>query len=86
MKLVSDLEKAKIKQNNKLNSSSTDDDTTAQLDFQRKRLKCLFERAISHDSNCLDVSLWLKYIHYLVKITMKRTIKTYLLMLFNKIE
>jgi len=31
MKLVSDLEKAKIKQNNKLNSSLTDDDTTAQL-------------------------------------------------------
>lgn len=38
----------------------------APLDHDRLRLKCLFERAIADETNCLDVDLWIKYITYLV--------------------
>ena len=38
----------------------------SELNYLRKRLKCLFERAIADNSNCLDASLWLDYIYYLV--------------------
>ncbi|CAF0720727.1 unnamed protein product [Brachionus calyciflorus] len=37
------------------------------LEKSRVRVKCLFERAIADDSNCLNVNLWLKYIYYLIE-------------------
>lgn len=37
------------------------------LKASQNRTKCLFERAIADDSNCLNVDLWLKYSFYLVK-------------------
>lgn len=58
LKLVKDLESSS--KNSKLISNKNN-----QLDYHRLRLKCLFERAIADDSNCLDVNLWLKYINYL---------------------
>jgi squamous cell carcinoma antigen recognized by T-cells 3 len=37
----------------------------SELEYHQTRLKCLFERAIGDNSNCLNVSLWLQYTNYL---------------------
>lgn len=73
LKKITDLEKQKIKQNNKSNNETLAEEASTALTHQRERLKCLFERSLSDDSNCLDVALWLKYIHYLVSRGLKRT-------------
>lgn len=49
--------------NNKQSEQKLDED---ELQYCRRRIKCLFERAIADNQNCLDVSLWLKYIYFLV--------------------
>lgn len=41
------------------------------LKTSQNRTKCLFERAIADNSNCLSVDLWLKYSFYLVKLKKK---------------
>lgn len=85
LKLVSDLEKNKIKQNNKANETLADE-LRNDLIYHRKRLKCLFERAIADDSNCLDVNLWLKNINYLVIIQQKKTLYKYFKLKLNCLE
>ncbi len=40
--------------------------STEELEECRMRVKCLFERALADNQNCLDASLWLKYIYFLV--------------------
>lgn len=60
LKLVRDLfEQMKGK-------ASSEKSDMEEFDYQRRRLKCLFERAIADNSNCLDTDLWLKYTLYLV--------------------
>jgi hypothetical protein len=75
LKLVKDMENRTVpaSSKNKAKSQKIDDENTSvnqleneELRSHRLRLKCLFERAISDNSNCLDESLWLKYIYYLV--------------------
>jgi len=39
----------------------------AELEECRMRVKCLFERALADNQNCLDASLWLKYVYFLVR-------------------
>ena len=75
LKLAKGIEKITTP-NNKLNERKNQicDDPKVKVEleevnFQRIQLKCLFERAISDNSNCLDESLWLKYIYYLVSAT-----------------
>ena len=56
----------KLKTNRSSNKES--EQKLAEFNYHRQRLRCLFERAIADNSNCLDTSLWLKYILYLVRI------------------
>ena len=77
LKLLKDLENSKSNLAGKhVNHKNKTNDITDEVNIkcenielkpQRLRLKCLFERAIADNSNCLDESLWLKYIFYLVK-------------------
>jgi len=56
------------KQNKKNERKSGDEQQQQQhneLSYSKDRLKCLFERALADGTNCLDVSLWSKYIQYL---------------------
>lgn len=43
----------------------SNDANEGELNYYRLRIQCLFERAISDNSNCLDASLWLKYIYFM---------------------
>lgn len=56
------------KSNRQQNGKQQEDDqevTDEELSYYRLRIKCLFERAIADNTNCLDASLWLKYIYFL---------------------
>jgi hypothetical protein len=86
LKLVKDMENRTVpaSSKNKAKSQKIDDENTSvnqleneELRSHRLRLKCLFERAISDNSNCLDESLWLKYIYYLVSFVLFSLIKMF---------
>lgn len=76
LKLVKEIEnrtlpasiKNKPKSNKIDDENSTNEFENEELKCHKLRMKCLFERAISDNSNCLDESLWLKYIYYLVSL------------------
>ena len=73
MKLVRELEKNKQNNKNKSKQDKAEANSNGhmniyeydELNHQRTRLKILFERVIAEDSNCLDASMWIKYIFYL---------------------
>ena len=58
---------ASAKQSGKGQFENDQDVDQDELNYRRRRIKCLFERAIADNSNCLDDSLWLKYIYFLVR-------------------
>lgn len=63
-----------VKQSNGKGNNHFDNDQDVdqeEMSYLRLRIKCLFERALADNSNCLDDSLWLKYIYFLVNITRK---------------
>ena len=76
LKLVKDIETSKallLSSKTKAKFNQIDDEAPINTEFDeirghKIRLKCLFERAIAENSNCLDESLWLKYIYYLVSV------------------
>lgn len=73
MKLIRDLEN-KLFNNKNLKTINSINDKNTDLEVFKKsqaRLKCLFERVIADDSNCLNVDVWLKYTLYLVSFKKK---------------
>jgi hypothetical protein len=59
------LKKIKISKKNNKSKQNSELSETEEI-MEHLEIKCLFERAISDNQNCLDLSLWLKYIYYLV--------------------
>lgn len=54
-----------MKQNGKHKKDENEEANPEELEQHSLRIKCLFERAIANNSNCLDAALWLKYIYFL---------------------
>jgi hypothetical protein len=73
LKSLRDLEKNKQNSKNKPKNDKAEANSNGnlhiyeydELQHHRTRVKVLFERILADDSNCLDTSIWIRYIFYL---------------------